>query len=285
MRRLVPCVFGVLALVAATVTVTALPAGAAGTITATSVTLSAGDDCDSADLDIGLVSGVVDTETGMTTDVSGTVLDSFTQVSTNLNNLDGVFDGYGITTDGSPIDGSVIGTYASVGVAPLSAATAAEWFVLYRCGTGGTSTTLYSCFGDLGTCPSTAPEALDLLFGASLDPSTAVPGATVTVAGEGCFFPLAGARIFDGGSATGVGDVVVPAADGTFSIPLVVPASAPPDSMLTVQVDCGNEDQSPAQSVVLDLAVGQVAPTTVVPTTVATTVAPEPVEVAPAFTG
>ena len=123
--------------------------------------------------------------------------------------------------------------------------------------------------------PTTAVEALALIgLDATLTPSTVAPGGSFTVEGNNCFDELAGAPLLKDGSATGVGDTVTPNPDGTFSIPLVLPADATPGGDYSVRVDCGNE-QVIAETITLPLQV--VAPTT---TTVAA-----PTEIAPAFTG
>src|SRR4051794_15619594 len=277
MRRLLVSTVAILALVAGAVVATALPAGAATNITATSVALADGADCSDASLDLGMVSGTIDTETGAATNAAGDVLQDFSQNS-SLSDTDGVVDGYGISLSADQVDGTLIGSYASIGTAPLSAATAAEWFVLYRCGTDGTNIVVSTCFGDLGSCPQTAAEALANAFGADLEPNVVDPGGAFTVAGVGCFDQLAGAVLFDGGTALGVGDTVGPTPDGSFSIPLVVPATVDPGTALTVQVDCGSEEGGVDFSVDLPLQVRAAAtPTTVGPA--------DPTEVAPAFTG
>ena len=148
----------------------------------------------------------------------------------------------------------------------MSTASAVEWFVLYACSdTPGGNVVLYSCFGDLGTCPTTAVEALALVaLDATLDPSTVAPGGAFTVNGTNCFDELAGALLLKDGSATGVGDTVTPNPDGTFSIPLVVPADATPGGDYSVRVDCGNE-QVIADTITLPLQVAVPTTTTQAP--------------------
>jgi hypothetical protein len=272
-RRMFIGTVSVLALLSGIVVATAGPASAAANITATSVALNAGAGCDSADLDLGMVSDTVDNETGLITNAAGETLGQFDQPS-SFSGYDGVFDGYGQPVSPDQPEGTVIGSYASIGTAPLSAATAAEWFVLYQCGSGG-NTVLLSCFGDLGACPGTAVEALALTLEATLDPSTVSPGGSFTVNGTGCFDQLAGAVLFDGDTPLGVGDTVTPSGDGTFSIPLVVPANVAAGTTLTVQVDCGNEQVTVSS---LDLPLQVVAEATT------TTTAPA-AQVTPAFTG
>ena len=77
------------------------------------------------------------------------------------------------------------------------------------------------------------------------------------------------------GSATGVGDTVTPNPDGTFSIPLVVPADATPGGDYSVQVDCGNE-QVITETVTLPLQVA--VPTTTTGPAVRRECPPSPAE-------
>jgi hypothetical protein len=228
----------VAALVASGVVLTTGTAGAAGPAVATSVGLNAEASCDDADLDLGLVTGTVDTETGLATNLAGEVLNEFSQPS-GLDDENGIFDGYGISASGDP--GTVIGSYASIGVAPLTAASAAEWFVLYQCGPVGTNVVLYSCFGDLGTCPTTAIEGAEAMFAPSVDDTTPDPGQTITVSAD-CAYPLGGALLLDGDTSLG-GDSTE-TVDGAFSIELTVPSTVAPGTELTVQVDCGVEGQA-----------------------------------------
>jgi hypothetical protein len=277
MRRTIIGGLSAVVLVLGAVLVTSAPAGAATGITATSVALSSEDaNCTDADLDLGMVVTAPTTnETGLITNAAGDTLGQFDN-DNDWNPFDGVYAGYGQPVSPAQAEGTVIGSYASIGSVPFASSNTAEWFVLYECSDSpGGNIVLYSCYGDLGTCPTTAVEALALLaLDATLDPSSVVPGGTVTVNGTGCFDALAGALLLKDGSATGVGDTVAPNPDGTFSIPLVVPADATVGGAYSVQVDCGNE-QVIADTVVLPLQV--VAPTT-------TTTAPA-VEVTPAFTG
>lgn len=276
MRRTIIGGLSAVLLVLGAVLVTSAPAGAATGITATSVALNSGASCTGADLDLGMVVTAPTTnETGLITNEAGDTLGQFDN-DNDWNPFDGVYDGYGQPVSPDQAEGTVIGSYASIGSVPFDSSNTAEWFVLYACSdTEGANVVLYSCYGDLGTCPTTAVEALALLaLDATLDPSSVAPGGTVTVNGTGCFDQLAGALLLKDGAATGVGDTVTPNEDGSFSIPLVVPADATVGGAYSVQVDCGNE-QVIADTLVLPLQV--VGPTT-------TTTAPA-VEVTPAFTG
>lgn len=281
MRRIFIGGLSAVALLLGAVLVTAAPAGAATGITATSVDLSAtGANCGRADLDIGMtVTSATTNETGLITNEAGDTLGQFDN-DNDWNPFDGVYEGYGQPVSPDQAEGTIIGSYASIGTVPFTSSNTAEWFVLYACSdTEGANVVLYSCYGDLGTCPTTAVEALALLvLDATLDPSTVAPGGTVTVNGTGCYDQLAGALLLKDGTATGVGDTVTPNPDGTFSIPLVVPADATVGGAYSVQVDCGNE-QVIADTLTLPLTVALPAtPTTTAPAAAAATVTP-------AFTG
>ncbi len=136
---------------------------------ATSVALSSYSDCTSpAGLDIGLESGPdVDREAGSVTNEAGDTLMSFDQPS-GFANFSGVFSGYNFASPAwTQPTGSLIGLYAWVGQSsagpdsPPDPATSAEWFVLYRCNDDAPGTgVLASCFGEIGTCPTTVQEAL-----------------------------------------------------------------------------------------------------------------------------
>jgi hypothetical protein len=255
------------AVVASAFTLTAGPASAAGPAVATSVALSADADCTVADLDIGLVTGTVDTETGLSTNLAGDVLDEFSQNS-NLDDRDEVFMGYGIDASGDP--GTIIGSYASIGAAPLTAASAAEWFVLYQCGAVGENLVLYSCFGDLGTCPTTASEGAVAALAASVDDTTPEPGQTITVTAD-CPYPLGGSLLLDGADALDGDSTEV--VDGAFSIELTVPADTAPGTELTVQVDCGIDGQT-ILTTDLAVVVGEAAATTTTTGPTTTSVSP-----------
>ena len=121
-----------------------------------------------------------------------------------------------------------MGSYATIGSASPTSANTAEWFLLYRCGaTTAQSVVLSSCFGDYGTCPKTAAEGVAQLFDGPLSTTTPAPGEVVTATGTGCFYPLGGAVLLDGTTGLG-GDSTAPAPDGSFAIPLTVPAATAP---------------------------------------------------------
>lgn len=255
------------------------PAAAAGPAVATSVALNANASCANASLDLGVVTGDIDTETGLATALDGEVMDEWSQDS-NLDNFNGVSLGYTIWATADP--GTVIGSYASIGVAPLSPDTAAEWFVLYQCGAVGENTVLYTCYGDLGTCPTTAAEGAAAALDVRVDDPTPDPGQTITVTAD-CAYPLGGALLRDGDSVLDgdSADVV----DGSFSIELTVPETVTPGTELTIQVDCGLDGSTILTTDVPIVVAGQVTGSTTTSTTepVAT---PAPVQPAtPSFTG
>ena len=265
--------------------VVASPASANATITATSVALTSGDNCRTADLDLGITSGTVTRESGQVTGPDGTVLGHFEQ-SSSLSNHTGVFTGYGISASTAQPDGTVLGTYAYVGSTPPSAADTAEWFVLYRCHTTGAQEVLSTCFGDYGTCPQNAVDAIRKGLIASVVPTTPTaggpfqvtgtcPGTTVTVnLGQG---------LDSGGTVVQTSNALTPLADSTFSASFTLSTAL--TSPFDVQVVCnvpGGGNITLVQSVTLTPASTTVPPTTA-PTTTAK--AASPVAAAPAFTG
>jgi hypothetical protein len=94
-------------------------------------------------------------EFGRITIPSGTVIGSYDQASPLTG---GTFSGtwtQPITLPQPP--NTLIGSYGGAGDNPATAAHTAEFFVLYNC---TTRQTLYTCSGSLGTCPTTAIQAL-----------------------------------------------------------------------------------------------------------------------------
>jgi hypothetical protein len=94
-------------------------------------------------------------EFGRLTIPSGTVIGSYDQPSPLAG---GTFNGtwtQPITLPQPP--NTLIGSYGGAGDNPPTAAHTAEFFVLYNC---TTRQVLYSCSGNLGTCPTTAMQAL-----------------------------------------------------------------------------------------------------------------------------
>lgn len=140
----------VLTLVVSAVSVPAVFAAA----TAQGVTLAAGSTCTDGALAITLTTSGATREYGLATNSGGTMLSEF-EHSTVISNFSGTFNGYGIPFPDQP-DGTIIGLYAYVGETPPSAGDTAEFFVLYRCDTGGANQVLDTCYGPYGTCPRTA---------------------------------------------------------------------------------------------------------------------------------
>jgi hypothetical protein len=133
--------------------------GALAQVDAQGVALSAYSDCDSpAGLDITMSNGpVVTTETGLVTDDTGATLMSFSQ-GTGFANFSGTFVGYNFASPAWSVPpGTLVALYATIGVLPPTAADTGEFFILYQC---DTREVLLECFGDYGTCPQTAAEAL-----------------------------------------------------------------------------------------------------------------------------
>ena len=249
------------------------PADAGGPAIATSVELNADADCEDASLDIGMDMGTIDTEIGHSSLLDGTVMEEFSN-SSGFSDSEEVFEGYGIDADGDLTeDGTVIGTYASIGLAPLTAATAAEWFVLYQCSEAGENLVLYSCFGDLGDCPATADVAEPLVLAPAVDDDAPDPGQTITATAD-CPYSLGGALLFDGDTSLGGDSAEV--VDGSFTVELTVPADIAPGTELTVRFDCGED---------LNTILSASLPVTVAGATAAPAPAPEPVPAAPDFTG
>ena len=243
----------------------AVPASANATITATSVALTSGDNCRTADLDIGITSGTVTRESGTVTGVDGTVLGHFEQSST-LSNQTGVFHGYGISADTAQPDGTILGTYAYVGSTPPSATDTAEWFVLYRCHTSGTQDVLSTCFGDYGTCPQTAADAIDQSLITSLTPTSPSPGGPFDVRGTcpgSAVTVNIGHDLASGGTVVATQGPLTPAGDGSFDASFTLPTTL--TSPVDVQVLCTIPGQ--------DNPLSQVQSVTLTPASTTTTTA------------
>ena len=271
-----------------TVVVVAPPASANATITATSVALSSGDNCRTADLDLGITSGTVSRESGQVTGPDGTVLGHFEQ-SSSLSNRTGVFAGYGISASTAQPDGTILGTYAYVGSTPPSSADTAEWFVLYRCHTTGAQEVLSTCFGDYGTCPQNAVDAIRTGLIASLVPTTPTAGGPFQVTGTCPGVAVTvnlGQGLDSGGTLVQTSNQLAPLADSTFSASFTLsPGLTNP---FDVQVVCnvpGGGNITLVRSVTLAPASTTAAPTTVPATAPTTAKAASPVAAAPAFTG
>jgi hypothetical protein len=276
-KRLTAAAVGGAMLASMLVIVATAPAGAAANITATSVALNDSADCDNdADLDLGMEAGTVAIEGGIASTIGDDDIGSFEQPST-LSNFSGVTD-YGISMDNPLPEGSIVGTLAYVGDSPPTSANAAEWFILYRCDNGGANEVLYECFGDYGTCPHSADEALALIFSATVSPTAPLAGETITVSATGCVFDIGGTYLSEpGGPALDSALDITVGPDGSFNATLKVPADLAPGTALEVFVGCGTVEE-PLVSETIGITVGAPA------TTTSTTTQPTE-QVRPRFTG
>ena len=142
--------------------VVGLPVLAHAAATAQGVALNANAGCTTGDLDLTLTTVGATRESGQATNLAGTTLSAFEQATPFLGTFSGTFTGFVIGPVGAdppwPLQpsGTLIGSYAYVGTTPPTAATTAEFFVLYNC---STRQVLLSCFGPYGTCPKTAQQA------------------------------------------------------------------------------------------------------------------------------
>jgi len=217
----------------------AASAAAASQVTATSVALNSSANCGDASLDLGMVSGFVDREYGRATDRRGAVLAEFESQSDTLDNLNGVFARYHIDFEPDRPDGTIIGSYAYVGTTGPRTETTAEWFVLYVCDARGANEVLHTCYGDYGTCPTSADQVL----AAAVSTTTPMPGEMLTVAVAGCFVPdgrTASVSLFRDGSLLGSTPPITPSTDGTLTANLAVPANLSPNTPLELSVVCGH---------------------------------------------
>jgi len=258
------------------------PAHANADITATSVgkttALTRDTNCADATLAIGMDAVSVSLESGATTNLGGQ-LSTFQQAS-SFSGFNGVTPSYGMPVSPTQPDGTIIGSYATIGSPAPTASNTAEWFLLYRCGpTTADSVVLSSCFGDYGTCPKTAAAAVALLFGGTVDDTTPAPGQVITASGHGCFYPLGGAVLLNGSTGLGGGSVA-PNSDGTYQVDLTIPAGTPPGTTLQARFDCGNDGQT-ILSTAVDLTVAAPTP----PTTPKASAAPPAAVTQPRFTG
>ena len=149
--------------------VAVVPSPAQASATAQGVALNTSASCSNASLDLSLTTIGAIRESGQSTNLAGTVLDSFEQPTVTFANFSGTYVGYVINVAPTQPPGTLIGSYAYVGTTPPSSATTAEFFVYYNCSTGQV---LLSCFGPYGTCPQTAVQAQAALSNAipTLDP-------------------------------------------------------------------------------------------------------------------
>ncbi|MGZ4703904.1 MAG: hypothetical protein ACXWCM_03460 [Acidimicrobiales bacterium] len=280
-RRLVAALLVAAAAVAVPI-VTATPSYANATIQATSVTLNAAANCSNADLDLGFTSQTVTTETGHSTNLAGDVLGDFSQSSGLSNRTD--FVGYGIDVAPDQPDGTVIGSYASVGVDPPTGSDTAEWFVLYRCHTDGAQEVIYSCYGDYGGCPKTAATAAPRVDPTIvITPAAPVAGSQITASGR-CLGTQAIVTL--GTSADPADRFATSAAltpdQGAYTTTFTLPASTP--SSIVATVTCGDPDVVTG-SASITVAVGPAPTTTTTAVTPTTATPPAAVQTTAAFTG
>lgn len=147
------------------------PAGAATTIDAQGVALSPTATCGFGDIDITYAATSVDQQQVSFTAAGGAVLQERTTKAYQpaYQGTEHIL----ANTTTPPAPGTVLAVRVVLGSAPPTASTAAEFIVAYRCdGTtnrdGGRNEVVWTCFGDLGACPTTADQALA---------AAAVPGA------------------------------------------------------------------------------------------------------------
>ena len=139
-----------------------MPALAYAAATAQGVALNVNAGCTTGDLDLTLTTIGATRESGKATNLAGTTLSAFEQGNTSLGTFSGTYSGFVIgpvlADPPWPLQppGTLIGSYAYVGTTPPTAATTAEFFVLYNC---STRQVLLSCFGPYGTCPQNALQA------------------------------------------------------------------------------------------------------------------------------
>lgn len=112
-------------------------------------------------------------EFGSVTNAKGTVIGAFDSKSQLPSLPDTWFGTWVSKIQLVQEPGTLIGTYGGAGD-PGSPANTAEYFILYNC---TTRQVLYKCSGTGGTCPKTAPQALDILY-----PKVPVDGGPLLVA-------------------------------------------------------------------------------------------------------
>ena len=123
---------------------------------ALSVSLDAATSCSNANLDVSWTNaGNPHTEFGLVTNTAGATIGGFgPDAGATTDNYTGPY-AISISTPQPP--GTLIGSYAWVGVNPPTAAGSIEFMVLYNC---SSKQVLYACFGPYGKCASTAAAAL-----------------------------------------------------------------------------------------------------------------------------
>ena len=197
-------------------------AGAAEQATATGVSLSPTASCAWGDVDIAYTATGAEHRTVAFTAADGTVLRQFEgkTFDPNYQGPEHVLS----ETKTPPPAGTVVAVRVTVGSAPPTAATSAEFFVLYRCDgrttkEGGTNTILQTCTGDVGACPASAAAATAAGVPAptGAQPTSLVPaGATPPTRSSG---PRPGAAAGSSGAGPSSGAGAAGAAGATPTAP------------------------------------------------------------------
>lgn len=291
MRRNLFAIGAALAVAAASLTVGIAPVSAASAVEVNEVSLAASSDCASAQLELNLTSATADTEAGLATTLDDLVLSTFKHPST-IAPIDGVTP-YSYPFAAPAPDGTVIGLYGWLSEGEPTPETAGEWFVLYRCGDpsgpGAPSEVLQVCYGPLGSCPTTAPEAQAQLFNVIANPWLTHPGTPVTVTATDCFAPLAGVALrAEDDTVLAVAGPGAPDADGAYAATLTIPASTTPGTTLLAWAGCGFEDTPMAEATMSILVLPDPTTsttTTTAPASTTTTEVPSRTVVSPKFAG
>ena len=299
MIRRTPLAAGLAVAVLVATVALATPAHANPDIAATSVgpsgnTASRTTDCSDSSLAVGMDATTVTTETGQVTGIDG-LLGSFSQAS-SFSGFSGVFQNYGNAPDAPVPDGTVLASYVTIGATPPTSADTAEWLLVYRCAPDQADITiLFECFGDYGSCPQDVVETAELLFNATIDDETPIPGQTITAMGSNCLYPVGGVALRDGGGPVDVDYPLTPDDGGGFTGEVTIPASAEPGTTFTVEIGCGTPEDE-VLSVELQVTVeagpattttttAPTSSTTTATTSAPTTQAPTAVVAQPRFTG
>ena len=159
------------------------PAAANDRITAQGATMSPSANCTYGDIEVTYDASDVARQAVTFTSEDGTTLDSF-----ETNAYQQTYSGleYILSETATPAAaGTRLGVHVVIGTTPPQAATSAEFFVLYRCDGmaneyGGANEQLYTCYGDYGSCPATAVEAIAMMQSTT---TTAAPASTSTTTG------------------------------------------------------------------------------------------------------
>ena len=165
------------------------PVAAAEPIDALGVTLPGSASCEFGDVDVEYAASGVDRQAVQFTAEDGAVLDRFETPAFQPDyvGVEHILTAVGAepgTSQVVPAAGTRLGVYVQIGAGAPSAASTAEFFVLYRCtpegnDDGGTNEVLETCVGDYGTCPRTAEEALGAGAQQPTQPTQPRPGQAV----------------------------------------------------------------------------------------------------------